>query len=276
MKPFILTMFLFAILNTGCRVDSESIDCVECPTPTFIFANNITNNSALIGWERPRDLDCGYYIVSYGEVGSTNLSTSNTSDNHILLQNLVPCTSYWVEVSYVSNYCVSSPVSTTFQTLCDYCTAYGVDPVVNSINLGFGVPGYFFWDDNDFLDYSQNGYSFIQNPHLNLVPGLSFSSVINIGAPNQVPNVDGQVKVWLDYNANYVFESSELIFDDDLYQIPVTLQPQSNIAPDSTICSIRGRIIISPFNEISNPCEGPSNGRVVDFIVDNGNCSHED
>ncbi|MEO7176243.1 MAG: fibronectin type III domain-containing protein, partial [Saprospiraceae bacterium] len=67
-----------------------------CAIPSYLWVNNITGNSAVVGWNTV--YGAVNYTVEYQVSGSGNINTVTTSSNNVLINNLTPGTTYTFRV----------------------------------------------------------------------------------------------------------------------------------------------------------------------------------
>ena len=106
----------------------EVITCSSCPSPSNITSNNITSNSADIGWTSNGTES--QWEINY------NGNSIITSNSPVTLNNLNPNTTYNVTVSAICSATNQSPspYSTTFNTLCNSEIAPYIENFDNGIS----------------------------------------------------------------------------------------------------------------------------------------------
>lgn len=186
-------------------------------------------------------LTTGYYYLILKVDADNQIEESNENNN--VLVSTVPFTVI------------------TGQTNSNYCASKGVAPwelwvakiQLNTINN----------ESEKFKDFTTLGYSDYTNLStsinkgqtylLNITPGLSWSGYL--------PNV--YCRVWIDYNGNKVFESTELVFQNT----NVNLFSANIRVPSSAIIgSVKMRIALK-WGGFPEPCEVFARGEVEDYTL---------
>ncbi|SFN08066.1 Por secretion system C-terminal sorting domain-containing protein [Chryseobacterium oleae] len=244
------------------NIDAESAFTV----PTNLVASNISFTSADITWD-PIPGATGY-TVRWLPVGSAvwftmSISSGTTSVN---LNGLTPCSGYIVQVVDTASGDVSFPL--TFYTHLNYCEStsanLGVLYLSNvKITPSGGLPAMV----ND--SYASNYTNFRSN--------LTHRIQLGIGSVNNVVSVEpswtgipgtAYIKAWIDFNANAIFEASEMIISTTVD----STNPKAfvfNVPPFVSItqCGTAMRVIISQA-AVAGPCGTFPYGEVEDYRVD--------
>ena len=181
----------------------------SCPKPTLVWTTNITSEGATISWSDPAG--AGSYVVTYAPEGSTEEPESVTvSDTTVDLTELLPSTTYTVNVMSDCGGEQSAPRSITFTTLCapvaEFPWSQNFDNISNVNDLSC-------WDRYSGL-YADSGATV-------LTPTTSgwtlFSTYGMEGSKHMKVNIYGtSCKYWLVAPAMSVTAGLELSFDYSL------------------------------------------------------------
>jgi hypothetical protein len=191
------------------------------------------------------------------------------------LEDLTPCSTYEVTVGHVGTSCSSVGKMTTFTTYCDdYCNAGSFNASeLYVLYIGFTLDGEAIFSNNSTVGYVDKTDETIA------IPSNTTTDFSRIGWCTQGGwTSDVYSKLWIDYNDNKIFESTELMYNSVIgpYQSPNELNCVDVIKPNFTTpnydaCDVRARFIIST-SPIFDPCVTVGRGQVLDFTVDIGNC----
>jgi hypothetical protein len=269
----LLYLFLF-LLGTSFyqgKVNAEKKYAFFCDTlaPTNVQVGSITLSSAIVSWTL--DPNTPDYILRYRPVGSFSWFSTSLQTNSLgsyTLAGLMPCTSYEVQVSKVCNSVGNFSASVVFTTALNYCTSASVDSnvayisnvTVNPVGLSQMVSNS---GTSNYTDYRPD-----PNRKVNLLVG-SANNTISVskswfGAPSVV-----SVRAWIDFNADGIFTSSEMILSSNSSILPTTVSTFAvpPIAFQTGLnCAVSMRVIIS--ETFTSPvCGTFTYGEVEDYGV---------
>ncbi|MBL1220108.1 T9SS type A sorting domain-containing protein [Chryseobacterium sp. L7] len=264
----LLFMFLFfsgaAQFQAASRMENI---CEESAftVPTNLAATNITFTSAHITWD-PIPGATGYTVrwrvPSSAVWSSMSIPAGTTSAD---LNNLTPCVAQIVQVIDNASGDVSFPL--TFYTHLNYCRSYstslGTMYLSNvKVTPAAGLPAMVC--------------SSAMTSHTDFRPNPTYQIQLGVGSLNNILSVTpswtgaplaSYVKAWIDFNANAIFEASEMIVSTTVD----STNPKAfifNVPSDASItqCGTAMRVIISE-TEPAGPCELFMYGEVEDYGV---------
>lgn len=154
-------------------------------------------------------------------------------------------------ISFVTTYC--PPVFNNACTSNDYINDFSINTLSN---LSSGCNG----NANNYIQYAPSGAL-----TTTLTQGVSYNATVNIGRGG-----DGNVAIWIDFNNNGVFETSErfantvLVPSSGTVVIPVLIP--SGAAPGLRAMRVR-EVFASSFNGNLGPCAAYGFGETEDYIV---------
>ncbi|RFN60441.1 T9SS C-terminal target domain-containing protein [Marixanthomonas ophiurae] len=232
----------------------------QAPTaPTSLASSNITQTSLTLNWNASTDNVgvTGYEVFQ----GSTSLgNVTGTSTN---ITGLSPATSYSFKVRAFddagNNSADSNTVTvSTLSNNINYCDSQGnnssyewVDLVrLNNLN---NVTG----NDGGYADYS--------NLSANVPYG---SNTIYISAGFSSSSYTEYWKIWIDYNQNGTFESSEAVVSGSSSS-SATLSATFSVPTSALSGQTRMRVSMK-YNSAQTACESFSYGEVEDYTVNIG------
>ncbi len=238
--------------------------------PTNVQVSNITMTSAAVSWTL--DPNTQDYIIRFRPIGSAVWTTVTpiSGQNSFILTGLISCMAYEVQVAKIcsgTGGTWSNPIS--FTTYLNYCAAASTDAgVVHISNVtvtpsGGLVPMVSNSGSSFYTDYRPDPTRKVQ-----LMTG-STNNTITVsktwaGTPNAVA-----VRVWIDFNADGIFQASEMLLNSSssvspvatsVFTVPV-LAFQSG-----TNCGVAMRVIASEMYT-SPVCGTFTYGEVEDYGV---------
>ncbi|MBU2938164.1 fibronectin type III domain-containing protein [Lacinutrix sp. C3R15] len=228
----------------------------SCTPPADLVTTDIGINTVSFSWEEIPD---SLYNLRYREVGSTTWTTiydipTNTYD----LSGLKQYTEY--EVSVSSN-CV------------------GGDPSIFLTTIDFMTGGFYCYSEvsqpRDYYYISRVGLNTIDNSSsysaytdftdisTNLVAGDTYSIFITVTADN---NYNTSYGVWIDYNADGVYDSEERVFATNMgSNVPAA---GTFTVPEDVISTTTSmRVSMRNGSSIPQPCEDYSIGEVEEYTI---------
>ena len=182
-----------------------------CENPSGVTFTGTTENSVVVSWNSVLAAS-SYTLVYMPEVGFETIIDGVLATSYTLT-NLAPCTNYSV---YVYPNCISGelppPSPIYFSTFgcgaCQdltYCETSGTSTLEWIAGVSLNTLDNTTGDDDGYADYTSLGT--ILQPggsyEITLTPGFSGSSFSEY------------FKAWIDYNANGVFDTNELVFDSN-------------------------------------------------------------
>jgi len=171
-------------------------------------------DAALLTWSEV--LAAETYSLRYRVVDSINWNLVASSDNSILLDQLVVCTAYEFQLAShcqgggVSEFSESFEFTTKNCGLCidlDYCNASGPNLASNTwiseVNIG---------EVQNASANEYGGYSNFTVFSTSLIQG--YYEFVDIKTDHQFFESESLFKIWIDYNQNGIFEDGqELVFE---------------------------------------------------------------
>jgi len=246
---------LFTFNSEGC--------CVNPSTYTVLEQGDSSIN---ISWNNVFAAD-GYTLEVASEGGSSSIF--NVSTNNFVIPNLTPCSNYSVAVSSscvgIQNPVVSFEVNTSGCGSCDdleYCEVIANTALehIKQVILG----------DINRLSGSDGGYIKVDDETTTLYAGQSYEITCAPGYPGTLV-YDEYFKVWIDYNADGVFNpNTELVFDAGS---STTIAITGNIAVPSNVANgvVRMRVGMSYLSIFSGnepaACGDNGEGETEDYCV---------
>lgn len=179
-----------------------------CEHPASAAVSEVTDVSATLSW--PSVLAASSYSVTVFQDGNVVLQYDNVNSTSININPLNPCTDYEVAVSSVCGDIPTNTNTIAFNTLgcgscldltyCDVIADAGLEHIAE-VTLG------------DYTRTSGNdgGYILIEDSNIELNNDWTYSIVLTPGFANN--QYSEYFRVWIDYNSNGEFETSELVFE---------------------------------------------------------------
>lgn len=241
----------------------------SCLEPTAVTASNVTMNTATIGWTAPASVPANGYEVYYSStntapdastvLNATNSVTSATTSAP--LSSLTTDTNYYVWVRSVCSGTDKSIWSelTTLRT--GYCLPSSTAQA--SWLSAFSSTG-------GLIDMAYSSGSSVTGGYQNLTatnnritnaPGASTSVSFTAGGPTC------GIAVWVDWNNNLTFETSERMFVTSSY---ITNTSGTITVPAGTPLGNYRMRVVTDYNSTapSNACTAISRGEFIDFIFE--------
>lgn len=266
---------VFFAVSPKVNVAAAPTSSVAAPAGVFAQDTEVFRTSARISWN---SMPGATYSINYRKVGETNWQNTTSTANSVLLSSLEDETNYETQVAAVVNSVPGAFSSNyTFKTKglrtgYDYClmTTGG-----NNLNgafysglIGLNVANLAYSETSvagvakTYLDFSADPTKIV-----NLTKGTQYTLTFrNLG--NSTGVYGDWLQVWIDYNRNGVFETSEKVGSHSavpVYDDPtgfdyhdgsfVFTVPTTAYAGDKTL---RMRVASTFFNAASGPCGYPS------------------
>jgi hypothetical protein len=245
-------------------------DIPTCIEPTAVTASNVTMNSATIGWTAPVSTPANGYEIYYSTTNTaptsttvldaTNSTTSSTISAP--LSSLAPDSNYYV---WVRSVCSStdksswSDLAATFRT--GYClpSSSGQSSWVSAFSSTGAATDMAYTSGSSVTGGYQNLSA--TNNKITNIAGSTTPISLTAGGPTC------GFGVWVDWNNNLTFETSERVFVTNDY---ITSTSGSITVPPGTAAgNYRMRVMVDYNNTApSNPCTSISRGEFIDFTFE--------
>jgi len=245
----------YTVTISGGTADTEAPSA-----PTNLSANNVTETTVDLSWNASSDnVGVTGYDVYQGSslLGSVTGTTAQITD-------LTANTTYnfYVEakdaegnISAASN---TVSVTTSGAPAVNYCASQGNNSSYEWIDLvALNGMSNATGDDGSYADYT------------NQVASLPYgSNTINISAGFSGSSYTEYWKIWIDYNKNGIFESSELVVSGSSSS-SATLSGTFTVPTSALAGTTRMRVSMK-YNAAQTACESFSYGEVEDYTVNIG------
>ncbi len=238
----------------------ETDGCCEAPDPISIF--NLSTTSVYISW--PNQTVADSYYVRYRAIGQSWIEIVNGTTD-ITLTDLVPCSSYEIQISTLCQSGSATPYSPlmTFETSgCSYCLESEYC-LIESVGTPLSWISRVAVNDLDNVSgNSVNGYTDFTMTSATLLQGYFHDFTIE--TDYDFTSIPLYIQIWIDYNQDGQFTGSDLAFqtNNNVSLVSGTF----NVPPDALLGNTRMRIIGSP--NIMAPCDSlPTAGEVEDYCV---------
>jgi len=240
---------------------------IPCATtvPTGLATSNITSSGADITWD---NIPSATYDIRYRDTSvATWTEVSDLTSASYSISGLNPTTDYEVQVrsrctSSTSAFSTAVSFTTTDLT---YCTASATRIQFEYIG-GVTLNG----TSNDTSSSTTSGYSDFT--------GSAIFSPVQIGSNNNISVTktwvgaayNEAVSVWIDYNRNGTFESSEKVLEVGANQT-ATVSDTFTVPVSASTGATRMRVIMKYYGGAGNiqndPCEDFQDGEVEDYQI---------
>ncbi|WP_178983908.1 T9SS type A sorting domain-containing protein [Winogradskyella helgolandensis] len=260
----------FGILGSeGLVDDQEDVDVfidnfrvrslVTCVEPIELFATSESLNSAVISWTETGTATS--WNIEYGIEGfelGTGVFVAEVTSNPYVITGLLPDTSYQFHLQSICGPGDESSWSTPYQLFFGYCES------VPPSNDGEGV-GNVTIGNTDFPSLGDLTYENQTTNAVNVYQGLNNTVIIDYEH-----SLSYYTNIWIDFNDDFTFDSSELVFQDSSTGVtnPHSIEASFLVPSTATIGEHRMRIGTADTGQASpNPCYSESWGVTLDFIV---------
>jgi len=249
----------FCVEGGGSGADTEAPSA-----PTGLTASTITETTADLSWNAATD-NVGVTEYEIFQSGSSLGTTVNTSAQ---ITGLVANTSYTFSVkakdaagnvsgaSNTVNVTTSSPSNVT------YCDSQGNNSSYEWIDL-------VRLNNLDNATGNNGGYADFTSMSANVPYG---SNTVNISAGFASSSYTEYWKIWIDYNQNGTFESSEAVVSGSSSSAG-TLNASFSVPSSATAGPTRMRVSMK-YNSAQGACESFSYGEVEDYTVNIGQTAY--
>jgi len=246
----------------GNLIRSRTQNCMgNAVTPSNLVVLDTYNTSVTLVWESAG----GPYTVEYKPSSSSSWLSTTTSTKVVQLTSLTPSTAYdWRVNANCSAYATGSFTTNTTPAIV-YC-AINHTTGCNTYAMGLAdvIIGGINYNPSSGCT-SSGGYSFIYTPVRTLQIGQTYSITLN---PLWIDGNAIQAAIWIDYNKNGTFETSEKVFTTTTstsspitgtFTVPVVSSSQTKT---------RMRVITNFSAAPTNPCGEYTYGESEEFLVD--------
>ena len=245
----------YTVTISGSTADTEAPSA-----PTNLSANNVTETTVDLSWNASSD---NVGVTGYDVYQGSSLLGSVTGTT-AQITGLTANTSYsfYVEakdaegnISAASN---TVSVTTSGVPAVNYCASQGNNSSYEWIDLvALNGMSNATGDDGGYADYT------------NQVASLPYgSNTINISAGFSGASYNEYWKIWIDYNKNGTFESSELVVSGSSSS-SATLSGTFTVPTSALAGTTRMRVSMK-YNAAQTACESFSYGEVEDYTVNIG------
>ena len=248
----------------GNLIRSRTQNCMgNAAIPTNIAVLETYNTSVTLVWESVG----GSFTVEYKPSSSSSWLSTTTSAKVVQLTSLTPSTAYdWRVKANCSAYATGSFTTNTTPAIV-YC-AINYTTGCNTYDIGLAdvIIGGINYNPSSGCT-SSGGYSFIYTPVRTLQIGQTYSITLNplrIGAgANPI-----QAAIWIDYNKNGTFESSEKVFTTNASTTSPIIGSFTVPVGSSSQTKTRMRVVTNYSAAPTNPCGPYTYGETEEFLVD--------
>lgn len=264
---FVLSIFTF---HQGKDTSVKYEFFCDTLAPANVTITNISHTEATVSWAN--DPNTSNYVVRFRPVGNFPWSTASVlaGQNFCNLSGLMSCTAYEVQVAKICNNVQGTwSAVVVFNTRLNYCTSGSASSVImhtsNVTVTPSGMPQMISNSAASFYtDYRSDATRKVYLLWDSVSNGIS---VTKTGAVN--PNA-AFVTVWIDFNANGIFETNEIILNSTgntnnissgQFNVPSLASVGGNIS-----CAVTMRVMFSNV-AVANGCGTFGYGEVEDYDV---------
>ncbi|MCW3160877.1 reprolysin-like metallopeptidase [Chryseobacterium oryctis] len=201
---------VFYAVSPAVTIGSAPTSTSAAPTGVSTIASEILKTSARVSWN---SVPGATYSINYRKAGTTNWTNTTSAVNSVLINGLEDESSYEVQVAAVvnnvpgafsSNYTFKT---NSLKTGVDYCILNSGVPDIGAIS-SVKVSNIDYTDNTikAYKDLSEDASKII-----NLVQGNSYTLTPKVIQGYLSGGAPLNVSVWIDYNRNGVFETSERV-----------------------------------------------------------------
>lgn len=236
--------------------------------PTSLQVSGATVSGAVVNWDA---FAGATYIVRYKKTTDTTWTEVPVNTNTYTLTDLQEDTSYEVQVAAVCSGTTGAyTASANFKTLpsVSYCTmtsSNSNDEYINNVTVtpdGGGVKMSNSSGASNYTDYTADATKVIV-----LAKG-STDNKISVGKGWRSSSYNEAVNVWIDFNRNGTFESTEMVMaaaPDKTTPVTTTFSvPSSAYTGDKTV---RMRVVLKYNSAATSACGTISYGEIEDYAV---------
>ena len=227
-----------------------------CIVPSAIVASNLTSNSATISWTAPSPVPSTgyqYEIRTSGAAGSgaTGLLQSGSTAAGVVTQNITGLTANTSYSVYVRSACDAgtfsswSGASAFFTGYCTPPVATGTGTYINNFSTTLGSINI----SNFASGFSTTGYK----DNYSTMEVTSYAEGIVNYSLSMVGGTAG-IAIWVDWNNNLVFETSERLYNSAAYLAAGTYTGSITVPAGMTMGSYRMRVKTDFSSSNPDPC----------------------
>ncbi len=251
---------VFYAVNPSPVTFAVAADC-NGAAPTNVLASNLTINSIKVDWDF---IVNATYIVRYRKTGTTAWTELTGTNTTLTITGLEDSTTYEIQVAAVCSgtvgtYSTSISASTLGQPYCPMAGGSASDEYISNVTVNYMVS-----------NSGASGYTdFTTNPaRVPVLTAGSTGNTISVTKAWAGSKFNEAVAVWIDFNRNGTFETSEKIFAtaaDQTTPVNGTFSvPADAYAGDKTT---RMRVAMRYSAAPVGPCNNFSYGEVEDYAV---------
>ncbi|MCI3938096.1 M12 family metallo-peptidase [Chryseobacterium aahli] len=262
---------VFYSVSPQINVGTAPTSTTAAPTGVSALNSEILKTTARLSWN---SIPGATYSINYRKVGQTNWANSTSTTSSVLLSGLEDESNYEAQVAAVVNSVPGAFSSNyTFKTKglttgVDYCLMSTGGNNLNAayysglIQLNLSNLAYFSGNllnaAKTYLDFSEDATKIV-----NLTKGTQYTATFrNLG--HDLGTYSDFLEIWIDYNRNGVFETSEKVGSHSA--VPIFNVPNQLSFHDGTITftvpttsysggkTLRMRVASTFFNAATGPC----------------------
>lgn len=262
-------LFVFNFHQSKNKTEKYEFFC-NTLAPANVAVTNISHTEATVSWAD--DPTTSNYIVQYRPVGNFPWSSPFTppNQNFLSLSGLMPCTAYEVRVAKICNNVQGSwSTIVVFNTKLNYCTSESANSgIMHTTNVTVTPSGTAQMISNStaslYTDYRPDASRRVYLLWDSVNNGISVTKN-GVVSPNAA-----FVTAWIDFNANGIFETSEIILNstgsssnisNGQFSVPSLASVGGNIS-----CAVTMRVVFSN-TAVANGCGNFAYGEVEDYDV---------
>jgi|GEM_PF-1351030 len=247
---------------TDCTEESFTGAAIpECPVLTTEL-DDCGNFDVEITWDAVTDADSYNINVGTTAGGSDIAEDESVTDTSYTFENLVANSTYYVTVTAVNSAGESSGCSeVTYTTSDTSCYCESVPSLIDNNGIGNLQVG-----STDFETGGDITYEDFTGTTVDLAQGLNTNVIITF-----MTNYTYGVNIWIDFNDNFNFEDSELLYtgeSGDSNSGTDILDASFVMPATATLGAHRMRIVSDDsVSDATNPCNSSSYGVTMDVDV---------
>lgn len=269
-KNLLYLFFVFTVFNISQAKEKPAKYEFFCDTlaPLNVTITNISHTYAVVNWAN--DPNTTNYVIRFRLAGNFPWFSSvvPTGQNFFNLNGLMSCTAYEVQVAKLCNSVQGTwSSSLIFNTLSpDSCVSFSTDSSLMHISnvtftpaSGFGLLTMISNSaTSNYTDYRPD-----PTKKINLIAG-SVNNIISVTKSGSVLPANANVTVWVDFNGNGIFDSSERVLVAT--NANPTVNQSFNVPITVAKCDVTMRVVYSN-NILTDGCGNFGYGEVEDYGV---------
>lgn len=234
-----------------------------CEAPQDLTISSIGSEIAVFNWESV--LFAERYTVRYREMGDANWTTRSIADTSFIVNGLMACTTYEVQLSTTCNE-EPSEFSASFLYQTPGCGACLDEDYCNPSNMNAEEEWIAFVKLYDFENASESDdgygdYTNMAGPTLTI--GERYEMELRPGF--QSVSYTEAFSVWIDFDQNGSFDITELVFEQEANAL--SFKDSIEISAAALPGSTRMRVAMQFLNP-GGPCSFFNSGEVEDYCVE--------